>query len=148
MHQKRDIYINSFGISAVLASCSLHQCYSPPIDLKCAARPTIDPGGGRISPAVGGSTRLRSFWLCYGREAILESCLLCSSGTVGTCVQTFVVNFSRAECDVDDVPVRSDGPLRFCASGRWRKLAQIFSPSWIILIITYMDCERAGKCTC
>lgn len=111
-------------------SSSLHQCCPPPMDLKCAARPTIDPGGGRISPAVGGSTRLRSFWLCYAREAILESCLLCSSGTVGTtCVQTFVVNFCRSERDVDDPRVRSHGPLRFCASGRWRKLAQIFFPS-------------------
>lgn len=38
-----------------LSSCSLQQGCSPPIDLKCSSRPTMDPGGGRISPAVGGS---------------------------------------------------------------------------------------------
>lgn len=46
--------------------------------------------GGRIcSP--------RSLWLCYGREAILEICLLCYSGTVGACVQTFALYRSSSE---------------------------------------------------
>lgn len=110
-----------------LSCSSLHQCRSPPIDLKCAPWPSIDPGGGRISPAVGGSARPRSFWLCYGREAILEICLLCSIGRVGTCVQTFDVYFSRSEYNVEDLPVRGDGPVRFSApGGGWRRF---FPPS-------------------
>lgn len=71
-----------------------------------------DAGGGRICPAVGGSARQRSFWLCYGREAILEICLLCYSEAVRTCVQTFAVYFSCSVYNVDDLPLRSDGPLR------------------------------------
>lgn len=98
------------------------------------------PGRGRICA-------LRSFWLCYGRGAILETCLLCYIETVRTCMQTFEVYFSCSEYPVDRLPVGSHGPLRLCASGRWRKLAQIF-PVRIILIITHMDSERAGKWIC
>lgn len=98
------------------------------------------PGSGRICS-------LRSFWLCYDWEAILEIGLLCYIETVRTCVQTFEVYFSYFEYPVVHLPVGSDGPVRFCASGRWRKLAQIF-PVRIILIITYMDSERAGKWIC
>lgn len=98
------------------------------------------PGSGRICS-------LRSFWLCYGREAILEICLLCYSETVRTCVQTFAVYFPCSEDPPDHLPLGPDGPVRFCESARWRKLAQIF-PVRIILIITYMDSERAGKWIC
>lgn len=74
---------------AAVRGMPLHYCCSPPIDLKCAARPTME------SQAVGGSARQRSFWLCYAWEAILEIFLLCSSITLRGYLQSFVFIFNQ-----------------------------------------------------
>lgn len=168
MHQRRDFYVNSFGTLVVLylitqienetwESWASSDVRAPVLDPElllaapgllssnrfevCVPADNVSrrwedqPGSGRICS-------LRSFWLCYDWEAILEIGLLCYIETVKTCVQTFEVYFSYSEYPVVHLPVGSDGPVRFCASGRWWKLAQIF-PVRIILIITYMDSERA-----
>lgn len=115
MHQRRDIYVNSFGTLVILnlitqienkmlfyweswASSDVRIPMLEP-ELLLAATGLFSSNWFEVFvPADNGSRRwedqpgsgricsLRSFWLCYDREAILEICLLCYSETaVQTC---------------------------------------------------------------
>lgn len=107
-----------------LSCCSLHQSFSPPIDLKCASRPTMDPDGGRIRPAVGGSAlRDPSGFVTVGKPFWKSACCATSKQWEPACK---LLRFIAPVPSIPSSLCRSAAMLlwafvRRAAGGSWRR---------------------------